>query len=81
MSELIIGMGDPNGHIGRNIDGCQGFHGVFIIGKGNHEGRMLLEFCEARHYYHWKDPCDICGRKTMLNAVLWKLDTRKMCKD
>ena len=48
-SELIIVIGDFNGHVGRNIDGCQGFHGVFSIGKGNHEGRMLLEFCEARH--------------------------------
>ena len=24
MSELIIGMGDLNGHVGRNIDGFQG---------------------------------------------------------
>ena len=37
--ELIIGMGDLNGHVGRIIDG---FHGGFGIGKRNQEGRMLL---------------------------------------
>ena len=49
MSELIIGMGDHNGHVGRNIDGFQGVHGGSIIDEGNQEGRMLLEFCYARH--------------------------------
>ena len=33
MSELIIGMGDFNGHVGRNIDGFQGVHGGFSIGR------------------------------------------------
>ena len=49
MSELIIGMGDFNRHVGRNIDGYQGVHGGFCIGERKQEGRMLLEFCDARY--------------------------------
>ena len=49
MSELIIGMGDCNGHVGGNIDGLQGIHGGFSIGERNQEGRMLLQFCDAKH--------------------------------
>ena len=45
MTELIIAMGDINGHVNRNIDGFQGEHGGFSIGTRNQEGRMLLEFC------------------------------------
>ena len=48
-SELILGMGDLNGHVDRNIDGFQGLHGGFSIGKRNLEGRMLLALCDAKH--------------------------------
>ena len=41
MSELIIGMGNLNGHVDRNIDELQRIHGGFTIGKKNQEGRML----------------------------------------
>ena len=33
MSELIIGMGYFNRHVGRNIDGHQGVDGGFTTGK------------------------------------------------
>ena len=33
MSELIIGMGDFNGHVGRNIDGFQGFTEDLALAK------------------------------------------------
>ena len=46
--ELIIVMGDFNRHVGRNIDGFQGVHVGFCIGKRNQEGRMLLEYCDAK---------------------------------
>ena len=49
MIKLIIRMKDLNGHIGRNIDGFQGVHRRSSIGKRNQEGRMLLEFCDAKH--------------------------------
>ena len=42
-------MGDISGHVGSNIDGFQGVHGGFRIGELNQEGRMLLEFFDAKH--------------------------------
>ena len=51
LSELIIRMGDINGHVGRRIDGSQGAHRGFSIGKRNKKGRMLLEFCNAKHLF------------------------------
>ena len=48
-SELFIGMGDPNGHVGRNIGGFQRVHEGFSIGKGNLERRTLLELSDAKH--------------------------------
>ena len=42
-------MGDLNGHAGRNIDGFQGAHRGFSIGKRNQEGRMLLELSDVKH--------------------------------
>ena len=44
MSELIIRLGDLNGHVGRNIDGFKKVHGGISIGEINQEGKMLLEF-------------------------------------
>ena len=49
MRELIIGMGDLNGHVGRNIDGFQEVNGGSSVGKEIREGTMPLEFCDARH--------------------------------
>ena len=43
-SELIIGMGNININVGRNIDGFQGLHGGFSFGERNQNGRMQLEF-------------------------------------
>ena len=48
--ERIVGMGYFNGHVGRNIDGFQGVHRGFSLGKINQEGRMLLEFCDSSTY-------------------------------
>ena len=48
MSELTIRKGDLDGHVGGNIGGFQVCHGGCSIGKINQEGRMLLEFCEAK---------------------------------
>ena len=44
MSELIVGMGDLNGHVSRNIDGFQGVHGRFSIGEGKQaRGKDAIE--------------------------------------
>ena len=47
--EQIIGVGDLNGHVGRNTDGFQSVHGGLSIGERNQEGRMLLQLCDAKH--------------------------------
>ena len=41
MGELVLGMGDFNGHVGKRIEGYEGVHG------GNVEGKML-EFCDEK---------------------------------
>ena len=41
--DLVICLGDFNGHVGRHIDGLDGVHGGYDVGQRNLEGRMLLE--------------------------------------
>ena len=41
--DLVMYLGDINGHIGRHIDGFNGVHGGFGVGQKNLEGRMLNE--------------------------------------
>ena len=43
-NEVLICLEDFNGHIGKKVDGFEGVHGGFEIGKRNVEGRLLLEF-------------------------------------
>ena len=43
--DLVMCLGDINGHIGRHIDGSNGVHGGHGVHQKNLEGRMLLEFC------------------------------------
>ena len=42
--DLVMCMGDFDGHISRHIDGVDGVHEGFGVGQRNLEGRMLLEF-------------------------------------
>ena len=44
-NEVLICLGDFNGHIGKEVDGFEGVREGFGIGKRNVEGRLLLEFC------------------------------------
>ena len=44
-SKVLICIKNFNGHIGKEVDGFEGVHGGFEIGKKNVEGRLLLEFC------------------------------------
>ena len=50
-NEVLICLGDFNGHIGKEIDGFEGVHGGFRIGKRNLESRLLLEFCVEKGMY------------------------------
>ena len=43
--DLVMCLGDINGHVGRHIDGFEGVHARYGIGQNNLEGRMSLEFC------------------------------------
>ena len=52
-NELILGMGDFNGHVGWNIDGFEEVHGRFSIGERNQEQKMLLEFRQTNHIRNW----------------------------
>ena len=42
--DLVMSLGDINGHVGRHIDGYDGVHGGLDVGQSNLEGRMLLVF-------------------------------------
>ena len=48
MGELVLGMGDFNGHVGKQIEGYEDVHGRNGIGERNVEGKMLLEFCDEK---------------------------------
>ena len=45
---VILGMGDFNVHVGRQIDNFEGVHDGYRIGKRKVEGRRLLEFCDKK---------------------------------
>ena len=46
--EVVLHLGDFNGHVGRQIDGFKGVYGGYGIGKRNVERRRLLEFCDEK---------------------------------
>ena len=46
--EMASGLGDFNGHVGKNIDGFEGVHGGNGIGTRNGDGRRLREFCDEK---------------------------------
>ena len=47
-SEIIVSLGDFNGHMGKCAEGFEDVQGWNGIGKRNAEGRILLEFCDER---------------------------------
>ena len=42
--DLVMRMGNLNGHVGRHIDGFDGVHGGYGVDQRYLEGRILLEF-------------------------------------
>ena len=68
-NEVLICLGDVSGHIGKKVDGFEGAHGSFGIGKGNVESRLLLEFrvekgmCVGNSWFKKKD-----NRKVTFNG-------------
>ena len=47
MGELVLGVSDFNGHVGKRVEGYEGVHGGNGIGERNVEGKML-EFCDEK---------------------------------
>ena len=47
-SDMVLGLGDFNGHVGKKSEGFEGVHGGYGIGERNKEGRMLLDFCDEK---------------------------------
>jgi len=43
--ELVLSLGDFNGHVGKQADGFEDVHGGNDSDVRNYEGRLLLEFC------------------------------------
>ena len=43
--DLVMFLGDIDGHVGRHIDGFVGVYGGYGVDQRNLERRMLLEFC------------------------------------
>ena len=90
MGELVLGMGDFNGNVGKRYEGYEGVHEGNGIGERNVEGKML-EFCDE------KDLCVantwfIKGEKgnvtysagengTEVNFVLVEKENRKYLRD
>ena len=43
--DVVMFLGDFDGHVGRHIDGFDGVHGEYGVGRRNFDGQILLEFC------------------------------------
>ena len=48
MGELVLAMGDFNGHVGKQIEGYEGVHRGNGIRERNLKRKMLLEFCDEK---------------------------------
>ena len=44
VDDLVMCLGDFNGHVGRHIDGFDGDHGECGVGQRNLKGRMFMDF-------------------------------------
>ena len=89
-SEVVLGMGDFNGQVGRQIDGFEGVYGGYSIGKRNVEGRGQLEFCDEKELCvanTWfekeqrKITYSMGGNETEIDFVLVGKNNRKYLKD
>ena len=47
-SEIIVSLGNFNGHVGKCAESFEGVNGGNGVGKRNAEGRRLPEFCDER---------------------------------
>ena len=91
IGEMVIGLGDFNGHVGKRIDGFEGIHGGNGIGTRNIDGRRLLEFCDekelcvANTWFRKKENRKVTfstgGNETEIDFVLVSKRNRRYLKD
>ena len=88
--ELILGIEDFNGHVGKKMDGFESVYGGNGIGEQNLEGRMLLKFCNLKYLcvantWFKKEKRKVTyrsgGNKTEIDFVLVEKESRKFFKD
>ena len=90
-NELVLGLGDFNGHVGKRTDSFEGVRGGYGIGERNVEGKMLLEFCDekelcvANTWFKKKDKKKVTfcsgGNETEIDFVLVGKRNRKYLRD
>ena len=89
-NELVLGLGNFNGHVGKCAEGFEGIHGGYGIGKRNAEGRTLLDICDHKELSvanTWnkknkrKVTCSLGGNDTKTNFVLIGKKRRKHLRD
>ena len=90
-NEIVLGLGDFKGHVGKCAEGFESIHGGYGIGKRNVEGRMLLDFCVqkelcvANTWYKNRDERKVTyssgGNDTAINFVLVGKEKRMYLRD
>ena len=89
--ELVLGLEDFNGHVGKCAEGFEGIHGEYGIKKRNAEGRLLLDFCDqkelcvANTWFKKKEKRKVTyssgGNNTEIDLVLVRKEKRKYLRD
>ena len=70
--DLVMCLGDINGHVVKHIDGFHGVHVGYGVGQRNLEGRMLLEFCLKK---------ELCVLNTWFKREEKRKVTLRMCEN
>ena len=88
---MTLGLGDFNGHVGKQVEGFQGVHGGNGIGERNEEGRLLLEFCDekelcvANTWFRKKEQSKVTyrsgGNETEIDFIVIGKHNRKYIRD
>ena len=90
-NEMVLRLGDFNGHVGKCAVGFEGIHGEYGTAKRNVEGRMLLDFCVqeelcvANTWYKKRDERKVTyssgGNDAEIDFVLVETERRKHPRD
>ena len=83
--------GDPNGHVGRDIDGYDGVHGGHGLGVRNEEGIKIMDFATAYQmrlmntYYTKRENHLVTynsgGRRSQIDFIMLRKEYTNECKN